>query len=303
MIGARRRGKAACRAMALVLSLMAMPALAQRTLVVYLPDAPAESAKKLAESVTDLQQMVSAKSGVPFELKFFRRAEDCAAYLASNRAGVAIAVAPPEFLADAAPELVPVLRFSRDGRDTYRRIVVVRSGDPAKTLADLRGRTISAIQPTETTNRIALRGESGLRLVAAPDDLAAAANAMYGTTDAALVSELNPLAVAHLGKELRVVYTTPPVALPVVALRAAAFTPREREAVEQALIDAGHALTSLQISGFERFEVPKAPEEKKLEFVAVPADALDLPAPVTAKLGVTALLTVEIPDVVLPETP
>jgi ABC-type phosphate/phosphonate transport system substrate-binding protein len=289
--------------LAFALACIALPLFAQRTLVVYLPDAPAESSKKLAESVTDLQQMVSARSGVPFDLKFFRKADDCAAYLASNRASVAIAVAPPEFLAEAAPDLVPVLRFSRDGRDTYRRIVVVRSGDPAKSLADLRGRTISAIQPTESTNRVALRGESGLRIVAAPDDLAAAANAMYGTTDAALVSELNPLAVAHIGKELRVIHTTPPVALPVVAVRAAAFAPREREAVEQALVDAGHALTSLQISGFERFEVPKAPEEKKLEFVAIPADALDLPAPNTAKLGATALLTVEIPDVVLPETP
>ena len=283
--------------------LVATSALAQRTLVVYLPDAPADSAKKLAESVTGLQQMVSAKSGVPFDLKFFRKADDCAAYLGANRGSVAVAVAPPEFLAAAAPDLAPVLRFSRDGRDTYRRLVVVRSNDPAKSLADLRGRTISAIQPAESTNRVALRGESGFRIVETPDDLAAAANALYGTTDAALVSELNPLAAAHLGKELRVVYTTPPLPLPVVAIRANAFTPREREAVEQALLDAGHALATLQISGFERFEIPKPVEEKKIEFVAVPADPLDLPAPSTAKLGASALLTVEIPDVVLPETP
>lgn len=282
---------------------LALPAAAQRTLVVYLPDAPADSAKKLAESVTGLQQMVSARSGVPFDLKFFRKADDCAAYLGANRAGVAVAVAPPEFLAEAAPELVPVLRFSRDGRDTYRRIVVVRSNDPAKSLGDLRGRSISAIQPAESTNRAALRGESGLRIVETPDDLAAAANALYGTTDAALVSEVNPLAAAHIGKELRVVYTTPPLPLPVVAIRPNAFTPREREAVEQALLDAGHALSSLQISGFERFEMPKPIEEKKVEFVAVPADAVDLPAPNTAKLGTSALLTVEIPDVVVPEGP
>jgi hypothetical protein len=283
--------------------LFALPLFAQRTLVVYLPDTPAESSKKLAESVTGLQQLVSAKSGVPFELKFFRKADDCAAYLASNRASVAVAVAPPEFLAEAAPELVPILRFSRDGRETYRRIVVVRSGDPARSLADLHGRSISAIQPTESTNRNALHGESGLQLVAVPDDLAAAANALYGTTDAALVSELNPLAAAHTGKELRVIYTTGPLPLPVVAIHPAAFTARERESVEQALLDAGPALATLQISGFERFAVPKPVEEKKPEFVAVPADALDLPAPGTARLGTTALLTVEIPDVVLPDVP
>jgi ABC-type nitrate/sulfonate/bicarbonate transport system substrate-binding protein len=284
-------------------TLFALPLFAQRTLVVYLPDSPAESAKKLAESVTALQQMVSARSGVPFELKFFRKADDCAAYLSSNRASVAVAVAPPEFLAEAAPELVPILRFSRDGRETYRRIVIVRSGDPAKSLADLHGRTISTIQPAEGMTRSALRGEPGLRIVEVPDDLAAAANAMYGTTDAALVSELNPLAAAHLGKELRVLYTTAPLPLPVIAIRPGAFSGRERESVEQALLAAGSALSTLQISGFERFDVPKPVEEKKVEFAAVPADAIDLPAPNTARLGATALLTVEVPDVVLPEGP
>ncbi|HKO02328.1 MAG TPA: hypothetical protein VJ032_11565, partial [Thermoanaerobaculia bacterium] len=57
------------------LLLFAATAFAQtRTLVVYLPDSPAESAKKLAESVTDLAQSVSQRAGVPFELKFFRKA-------------------------------------------------------------------------------------------------------------------------------------------------------------------------------------------------------------------------------------
>src|SRR5207253_9444392 len=97
------RSAATAVAAFVLFALSAVPAAAQRTLVVYLPDAPAESSKKLAESVTDLQQLVSAKSGVPFELKFFRKADDCAAYLSSNRGSVAIAVAPPEFVADAAP--------------------------------------------------------------------------------------------------------------------------------------------------------------------------------------------------------
>jgi len=277
--------------------LLATTAFAQRTLVVYLPDAAAESSKKLAESVTGLQQSVSARSGVAFELKFFRKGEDCAAYLATNHAGVAIVVAPPEFLEEVAPGLTRVLTFSRDGGESYRRLVLVRTADRAKSLADLRGRTISAVLPA---NR-ALRAETGLKVVPAADDLAAVAGVMYGSTDAALVSELNPLAAAHIGKELRIVYASPPLPLPVVAIREAAFTGREREAVEEALLAAGRSLETLQITGLERIVPVKAPEEKKLEIVAISPDALDLPLPDTTHLGVTALLTVEIPDVPLPD--
>ncbi|MCU1347248.1 MAG: transporter, phosphonate, periplasmic substrate-binding protein [Acidobacteria bacterium] len=273
-------------------------AFAQRTLVVYLPDAATESSKKLAESVTGLQQAVSAQSGVPFELKFFRKADDCASYLAANRAGVAVVVAPREFVEEAAPGLTPLLTFSRNGRESYRRILVVRTADAAKSLADLRGRTVSAILPVGQV----LRPETGVRIVAVPDDMAAVAGVLYGGTDAALVSELNPLAAAHIGKELRVVHTSPPLPLPVVAIRAAAFTERERDAVEQAFLAAGRSLEALQISGFERIAPATKPaEEKRIEIVAIPAEALDLPLLNTTRLGATALLTVEIPDVPLPD--
>ncbi len=305
-----------------LLMLAALPAFAERTLVVYLPDAPAESSKRLAESVTDLQQMVSAKSGVRFELKFFRKAEDCATYLSANAGNVAIVVAPPEFLADTSPDLVPILQFSRDGKDSYHRIMIVKTADAAKSLADLHGRSVSKIQTAgaraaELESRVVLRGEGGFRTVTAPDDLAAAANVVYGGSDAALVSEHNPFAATHLGKDLRVIYTSPAVPLPVVAIRAQAFTDHEREAVEQAFIGAGGTLAALQVSRFERLPggktliamigggetMPKAPEEKKLEIVAVPVDAIELPAPSTAQLTSPAIIDVTIPVIPLPERP
>jgi ABC-type phosphate/phosphonate transport system substrate-binding protein len=307
------------RRLVVLLMLVTVPAFAERTLVVYLPDAPVESSKKLAESVTDLQQMVSAKSGVRFDLKFFRKAEDCAAYLSASAGNVAIVVAPPEFLADTAPDLTPILQFSRDGKDSYHRIVIVKSSDAAKSLADLRGRSVSKIQTAgaraaELESRVVLRGESGFRTVIAPDDLAAAANVIYGGSDAALVSEHNPFATSHLGKDLRVIYTSPAIPLPVVAIRAQAFSDHEREMIEQAFVGAGGTLAALQVSRFERLPggrtllamiggetTPKPAEEKKLEIAAVPLDAIELPSPSTALLTAPAIVAIDFPVIPLPE--
>jgi ABC-type phosphate/phosphonate transport system substrate-binding protein len=289
------------------LLLFATTAFAQRTLVVYLPDSPAESAKKLAESVTDLAQSVSQRSGVPFELKFFRKAEDCAAFVAANRRDIGLIVAPPEFIAELPDDLglAPIYQFSRSGKETYRRIVIVRSADPARSLADLRGRTISVVQPFA---RSAFRNDAPAfrAIVPAADDQTAAANVLYGGSDAALVSELNPVAAAHIGKELRVIHTTGNVPLPIVAIRGAAFNDREREAVESAFMASQTTLAAIQVTGLARLggreETPRPPEEKKqLEIVGVSVEALDLPAPSTASLTVPVMVAMEVPEIVIPE--
>jgi ABC-type phosphate/phosphonate transport system substrate-binding protein len=287
---------------AAALLLFATTAFAQRTLVVYLPDSPAESAKKLAESVTDLAQSVSQRSGVPFELKFFRKAEDCAAFVAANRRDIGLIVAPPEFIAELPDDLglAPIYQFSRSGKETYRRIVIVRSADPARSLADLRGRTISVVQPFA---RSAFRNDAPAfrAIVPAADDQTAAANVLYGGSDAALVSELNPVAAAHIGKELRVIHTTGNVPLPIVAIN-----DREREAVESAFMASQTTLAAIQVTGLARLggreETPRPPEEKKqLEIVGVSVEALDLPAPSTASLSVPVMVAMEVPEIVIPE--
>jgi hypothetical protein len=288
-------------------ALLASSAFAQRTLVVYLPDSPAESAKKLAESVTDLAQSVSQRSGVAFELKFFRKAEDCAAFVAASRSQLGLIVAPPEFVAELPSDLglSPIYQFSRGGKESYRRIVIVRSADPAKSLDDLRGRTISVVQPFART---AFRNDAPAfrAVVAAPDDQTAAANVLYGGSDAALVSELNPLAAAHIGKELRVIHTTGNAPLPIVAIRGAAFNDREREAVESAFMASQTTLAAIQVTGLARLggreEAPRPPEEKKqLEVVGVSVDALELPAPSTASLSVPVVVAMEVPEIAIPE--
>jgi hypothetical protein len=300
--------------LATLVFLAATAAFAQsRTLVVYLPDSPAESSKKLAESVTDLAQSVSQRSGVPFELKFFRRAEDCAAYVAANRRELGLIVAPPEFLAELPNDtaFVPLYQFSRGGHETYRRVIVVKSADAARTLADLRGRTISFV-PQLT--RGALRDVAQYRAVAAADDQTAVANVLYGGSDAALVSEQNPLAVAHIGKELRVIYTSGALPMPIVAIHTAAFNERERDAVASAFLASQRTLAAIQVTSLARTteslaailgakeEAPRPPEEKKqFEIVGISSDALELPMPSTASLSVPVVVAIELPEIPIPE--
>jgi tetratricopeptide (TPR) repeat protein len=174
----------------------------RRTVVVFLPDD-----QKLAESMFATLNGIGA--GLQPEL--FRRADDARTFIAANRDRIGIVIANEEFIGNG---FIPRYRFSRDGRQTYRRVVVVAAHSPIRTLAELRGKTISAVEGLSDAGVVVT--------TRVPDDLTAAANALYGKTDAALISEANPL----LSKELRVVHTTPPTPLPVVAFAAMPDTQR-----------------------------------------------------------------------------
>lgn len=286
--------------LAIFVMLFAASAFAQsRTLVVYLPDSPAESPKKLAESVTDFAQGVSARSGVRLELKFFRRGDDAVEYVTAHRNDVALVVAPQELLGELPQELAPLFRFARAGAESYHRVVVVRANDPARSLADLRNRTVTFVQPVVRAPREAPAFRA---VINAPDDQTAAANVLTGGADAAIVSELNPLVTAHVGRDLRVIYTTAAIPLPVVAIRVASFSERERESIEAALIASQQSLAPLQVSSLAHIANEPAPvAEKKLELATVDPSALDLPKPSTTGLSVPVMVGVEVVPVALPE--
>jgi tetratricopeptide (TPR) repeat protein len=176
------------------------------TIVVFLPDD-----MKLAESMF-------ATLG-KFNVELFRRADDAHGYVAANRDRIGVIIANEGF---GGSGFAPRYRFSREGRPSYRRVVVVPAHSSARSLADLHGKTISGIESLD---------DAGVGVtMRVPDDLTAAANALYGKTDAALVSENNPL-LADRTKDFRIVHTTPPIPLPV------AFAPMpesERTALDAA---------------------------------------------------------------------
>jgi tetratricopeptide (TPR) repeat protein len=165
----------------------------RRGVVVFLPDE-----QKVAESL-----FASINNfGIPLQPEFFRRADDARAFIAANRDRVGVVISNEELIPSGFNARY---QLTRDGKTTYRRVVVVPAKSAARSLGDLRGKTISAV------DALADPGVGVTTRVA--DDLTAIANALYGKTDAALVSETNPL----LSDRLRVIYTTPPLPMPLVA--------------------------------------------------------------------------------------
>ncbi|HWW60603.1 MAG TPA: tetratricopeptide repeat protein, partial [Thermoanaerobaculia bacterium] len=110
----------------------------RRTVVIFLPDAPAENEKKLAESMNAMVAQIASASSVPLTTELFRRGDDARAFIASNRDKVGIVIANPEFVPD---DFRAKFQFVRDGKTTYRRVVVVPAASRIQSLADLRGHT------------------------------------------------------------------------------------------------------------------------------------------------------------------
>ena len=95
------------------------------------------------------------------------------------------------------------------------------------------------------------------------DDLIAAANALYGRTDAALVSESNPLLAEH-ARDLRVIHTTAPQPLPVIAF--APMPAADRTALDDALRALPRpSLAPLQFSGIVRINEPRVAAKREIQ--------------------------------------
>jgi hypothetical protein len=219
----------------------------KKTMVVHLPEAPIESMSRLAEGVTALANYLQgAVPDLTLEVKAFRKSDDAVQFLASQGETTALVVCDAAFLLELPEDYQAAHRFVRQGRETARKIVVVKKDSGLETLASLKGRSLTV---TLGTSEPVMRflAESIFRSEIDPrrwfsgiaretDDFTAIAAVLYGRTDAALVSEDNPLLANHLDKELSSIYASPPVSLPVIAVRGGAFGPSQlaglRSAVE-----------------------------------------------------------------------
>jgi tetratricopeptide (TPR) repeat protein len=256
----------------------------RHTVVVFLPDTPAETEKKLAEAATAIVGSLAGASSLPLKTELFRRADDARAFIAANRERIGVIIANPEFI---ARDFSPRFAFSREGRTTYERKVVVLARSSVKTLADLRGKTISGSEAL---------GDDGVNVTTrVADDLTAAANALYGRTDAALVSESNPLLAEH-GRDLRIIHTTAPQPLPVIAF--APMPAADRAALDDALRALPRpSLAPLQFSGIVRINEPRTAAKREIQTVPSSALGLKLDPPIALLLRVS----VELPRVEIPE--
>src|SRR5260221_10991059 len=83
------------------------------TVVVFLPDLPAETEKRLAEEMTTLVSQWGTAANVPLQLELFRRADDARNFVLSNRDKVGVVVANPDFA--PAADYTPKLALTRHG--------------------------------------------------------------------------------------------------------------------------------------------------------------------------------------------
>jgi tetratricopeptide (TPR) repeat protein len=251
-----------------------------RTVVVFLPDVPAESDKKLAETMNALVAQWSAAANVPLQVELFRRADDARNFVLNNRDKVGVVIANPDFA--RALDLSPRFAFTRGGATSYRRVVVVPSKSSSQTLADLKGKTISAAEGL---------GDGGVNVTTlVPDDLTALANALFGKTDAALVNEANPLLAQHT-RDLREIHSTT-ASLPVYAF--AAMPAADRTALYDAVNP--KALAPLQM-GVTRI----MKERPKKDLSPISVSALGLPRLAEPPQNLALRLTLELPTVVINE--
>ena len=234
----------------------------RRTAMVFLPDAPAENDKKLAETMTAMLSQLG------LQIEFFRRSDDARSFFSENRNKVGVVISNPEFVGQLGGDLTPKFQFARNGSTSYRRVVAVANNNPAKSFEDLRGKTLSTIDSL----RDSAIEKNFANVFRTPDDLAAAANALYGKSDAALISEANPM----IARGLRVVHTTGALPMPVIAF--APMPESDRTSLESSFRTLGGRpplFTSLASLDRER---PR-PEVKAIEVATVSTSALGLRRP------------------------
>jgi ABC transporter, phosphonate, periplasmic substrate-binding protein len=314
---------------ALVVSLAAAVSAAgeRRTMLVHLPDAPIESMGRLGEAVSQLATYVqTAVPDLSLEVKAFRKSEDALSFLESQKESVALVVCDPAFLLDLPDGFEVDHRFVRRGKETERKIVVVKSDSGLTSLADLRGRSLTVVLSstaagsrflTENVFRNEIDANQWFSAIThETDDFSAVASLLYGRTDSALISEDNPLVKSHLGKDLTQVYASGPISLSVIAVRSGALDPSQLEALEQSLDGLGASAEAepiravLTVDGFRRVEgsrriadfLQTASVRRELE-VAIPAAVAVEPGalPPLAPNLVPFVVGVELGEVTIPQ--
>lgn len=305
---------------------------AQPILVAHLPSTPIEAASRHVAAITALADYLAAQAeDLRLETKVFRRAQDARDFLADHGERVALLLADTSLLIDlpAVDGWEGVARFSRAGSATYRRLLVVQAGrQDLGTLTDLRGGSLSVVETSgggqldfvkRSIFAAALDPASWFGTIdSAVDDFLAMVSVLYGETDAALVSEHNPLLKARLDEDLRVLYTSPPLSLPVLcrrrgqlsssqdaalvtALRAISGTPNGREVLAALGFDGFEMLRLAPVrESLAALEPDSNPPRKALEIALPRAGAVTVEAP-TTPLGehLQLILSIELPEIPL----
>lgn len=313
---------------ALIASLLlvtSVPVLAQQALVAHVPSSPIEGATRQAAAVTSLASLLSAQvDGLDLEPQLFRRLADAEAFLDRSPERAVLVLSDAAWVPDLASSgYAPAFQLNRDGSDTYRRVLVVPSGSDAQTLADLQGKSLTVVDTTPSSDAFlrlavfsgeidAVRWFSGVS--SEVDDFAAVNSVLFGASDAALAADYNPLLASNLESELRAVYRSPPLPLPVLSWRVdgeGALNAGTRSALERAMAgladspDGQALMAELGIDAFSPVgsrsaRLVRLPEaaDKAFEISAPAAGAMRIEPPAPPSSGtLTYRLAIELPKV------
>lgn len=274
--------------------------------VVHLPSSPVESASRQAAAFNRLAEyLAKAAPGLGVEMELFRRLADTEDFLAQRPGEVSLVLCDASLLLDLPGDFEATHRLSRGGKTSYRRQVVVAAGRAElQKLADLRGKGLVVVESggPSAARYLSRAVFGGLidpaayfgKLLPASDDVAAVNEVLFSQADAALVASFNPLLEAKAGKELRVIYTSDELSLPVLAQRG--LSAEQSKAVAAALADlpsqpgGREILADLGIDGFVPIEArdrqalrqAPAPAPKRYELFAPAFGKIALPAPPAA---------------------
>ncbi len=298
-----RRSSRTWRAAILLGTLVLAWPLAAQKWVVHLPSSPVESSTRQAAALTRLADLLAKKvPGLQIEPQLFRRLGDAEEFLTARKSEVSLVLCDAALLLDLPQELEPVFRLSHGGKATYRRLVVVSAArSELGRLADLRGKSLSVVESGGTGSGLFLGRTvfGGLlepanffgRLLPVSDEIAATNEVLFSQADAALVADFNPLLAARRDKELRVIWTSDELSLPILAQRG--LSGEQTQALAKALQDLAsdpasrEILDGLGIDGFlpiperERLALRKTPlpAAKRYELTPPTLARISLPPP------------------------
>lgn len=233
----------------LISSLILGSVTAAPMMVVHLPNAPIESEADVAAAVARLADAIAVGAGSDVDVRVFSRWSDAVETVDSSPGDVVMVLTERPYHAQLLDtlRLRTVATFQRDGRLTYRKRLVMRADDDiggAPGLPALQGKRLALVELAARGGKTLLESllladtvmvdEWFAELQTAPRDPLAAANVLFGQSDAAFLSEHNPL-LAEQAAGFTIVLDSPEIPLPLLTVNQDALDTDEIERLKTAI--------------------------------------------------------------------
>lgn len=261
-----------------------LPALAYaqtHTVAIFAPSLDFADGAARNAFVTKIAKSLSDKTGMTWTASAFARASDFEA----ARSTVDLAILDADYFSGKSGSLKPIAMLSSNGSTSRRLKVIAKRGSSDK-LFNYRGKRLTLVSSSSLVKSFFTANVLGNEVnvdkyfstVDEARDIRSAINALeLGKADLTMTFE---------GYEsgFTTVYTSPAVALPVVAMNVSKFSPEEAESVKQAVLEVKPsssivngiaAYNATDASSFKRIAGEK--KENTLEYQAMDPENISIP--------------------------